>query len=151
MARRRHYMGTHDVKIPVDEIMELYGGYLEEILRKCAQFAVKRMRNNAKKFELLSVSGTGHYKWWNSSGYLLKRFKRNRSNFSRQQFIAGCSAPHAHLLEYGHVKWIYGKNTGEHVPASPFIRPAEEDLIAELPNIIASVLNKKKVVIGGGD
>ena len=151
MARRRQNMGTHDVKIPIDEIMGLYEVYLDDVLRKCAQFAVKRIRENAKKFKLLSLSGTGHYKWWNSSGYLLKRIRRQKSVFNRQQYIAGCTAPHAHLLEYGHVKWLHGKNTGEHVPAAPFIRPAEAALMEELPNIIASVLNGKKVVIGGGD
>ena len=111
---------------------------------------MRKVKNNAKKFEMLSLSGTMHYKWWNNTGNLRKRIRRHVSKFNRKQYIAGCTAPHAHLLEYGHVKWIHGKNTGEHVPASPFIRPAEQALIENLDSIIQSVISGKKVVIGGG-
>lgn len=42
----------------------------------------------------------------------------------------------AHLLEYGHAKWIYGYYTGGRVEGKPHIRPAEEraeqNLIREL-------------------
>lgn len=35
--------------------------------------------------------------------------------------------PLAHLLEFGHDKWIYGHETGGHVQAKPHIRPAVDE------------------------
>ena len=148
---RRQYQGASDVGIPVDYIMDIYGDYLEEILKKCSSFATSEIKKNAKKFENTGMSANMGVKWWKNSGNLKSRIKGKRSHFNQQQYIAGASAPHAHLLEYGHAKWLWGKDTGEHVPASPFIRPAEQTLIANIDAIIQSVLNGKKVVIGGGD
>jgi len=149
MATRQH-QGTHDVGIPIDYIMDQYGEYLEEILKKCSSFAASEIKKNAKKFENSSMSANLGVKWWKNSGNLKSRIKGKRSRFNQQQYIAGASAPHAHLLEYGHIKWLWGENTGEHVPASPFIRPAEQTLLSNIDAIIQSVLSGKKVVIGGG-
>jgi len=145
---RRTYLGTHDVGIPIDYIMDFYGEHLDKILQKCASFAVTQMRKNAKRFEMLSLSGTMHYKWWNNTFRLRKTIKKKRGRFNRRQYIAGVFSPVAHLLEYGHVKWIHGKNTGQHVPAVPFIRPAEQTMIENLDAIIQSVLTGKRLVIG---
>lgn len=150
MARRRN-LGTHDAGIPIDYIMDFYGEHLDKILKKCATFATTQIRNNAKRFEMLSLSGSMHYKWWNNTFRMRKTIKGKRSYFNRMQYVAGVASPVAHLLEYGHVKWIHGKNTGQHVPAMPFIRPAEQTLIANLDAIIQGVISGKKVVIGGGN
>jgi len=150
MARRRQYTGASDVSIPVEEIMEQFGIYLDEIGEKCAAFAVKEIKKNAKKFEKSGQSANMKPKWWNNTGNLKNRIRKKKGYFNERQFIAGASAPHAHLLEYGHAKWLWGKETGQHVPASPFVRPAEAALMAELPSIIQSVLANKGIIVGGG-
>ena len=148
---RRVFQGATLVDIPVDEIMDQYSIYLDEIGAKCATFAVNEIKKNAKKFEKSGVSANTKPKWWKNSGNLTSRIGKRKGRFNNRQFVAGATAPHSHLLEYGHVKWLWGENTGMHVPASPFVRPAEEALKSELPNIIRSVLVSKGIIVGGGN
>ena len=145
---RRRYQGSSDVAIPVDEIMDVYGEYLDQILKKCSRFAVAEISKNAKKFYKPDVSGNLNPKWWDNTGNLAESIKSKRSRYNRKQCVAGASAPHAHLLEYGHAKYLWGKETGEHVPGSPFVRPAEQALLENLDAIIQSVLSGKRLVIG---
>jgi len=54
-------------------------------------------------------------------GYIVKATGRNR--------ISGATRArgfHAHLVEFGHVKVLWGRRTGERVPPHPFMRPALE-------------------------
>ncbi|MBR6124836.1 HK97 gp10 family phage protein [Candidatus Saccharibacteria bacterium] len=135
--------------IPVENIINQYGYYMEEIEKKAAEFAANEIRKNIKKFYKPNVSANLQPKWWKTTGHLKGHVERKRSRFHKQQYVVGVTSPHAHLLEYGHAKWIDGQDTGEFVPGSPFIRPAEDALIAELQNIIQNVLNNQRIVIGG--
>ena len=136
------------VEIPVEEIMKKYSEYLNEIGAKCASYAVNEIKKNAKKFEKHGDSANMKAKWWNNTGVLKRSIKRKKGKYNKNQFIAGAMSPLAHVLEYGHAKWLWGKETGEHVPASPFVRPAEESLKNELPNIIRDILSNKGITVG---
>lgn len=51
-------------------------------------------------------------------------------------WIVSASAPHAHLVEFGHVLVTpKGKVVG-HVPAHPFLRPAVESVIGRVKSIL---------------
>ncbi len=68
------------------------------------------------------------------SGNLRKSIKKRKSKFVNGGYIVvasgrntkGEKGNHAHLIEYGHVKVLWGKETGERVPPYPFMRPAAE-------------------------
>jgi len=60
------------------------------------------------------------------TGILRKRIKKQKSKFEDGGWIVVARAPHAHLVEYGHVKILLGLPTGERVPPHPFLRPALE-------------------------
>lgn len=62
---------------------------------------------------------------------LRKSIKAKKSKYEGGGAIVSASAPHAHLVEYGHVMWIRGKNTGKMVPAHPFLRPATQKRVQE--------------------
>lgn len=49
-----------------------------------------------------------------------------------------------HLLEYGHAKWVWGKNTGDRVKAFPHIRPNAEKWMNEFANRCKDVIAKSK-------
>lgn len=43
---------------------------------------------------------------------------------------------HAHLVEFGHRKFIHGKDTGERVPPHPYFRPAVDENEAAVAKIV---------------
>ena len=60
------------------------------------------------------------------SGKLRKSISMKKSKFEDGGWIVVARAPHAHLIEYGHVKILWGKPTGDRVKPRPFLRPALE-------------------------
>jgi hypothetical protein len=60
------------------------------------------------------------------TGKLRKSIKLKKSKFEDGGWIVQARAPHAHLVEFGHVKWLWGRPTGDRVPPHPFLRPALE-------------------------
>lgn len=54
-------------------------------------------------------------------GYIVKASGRNRLEGAE-----GARGFHAWLVEFGHVKVLWGKRTGGRVPPRPFMRPALE-------------------------
>ena len=60
------------------------------------------------------------------TGKLRKTIKLKKSKFEDGGYIVQARAPHAHLVEFGHVKFLWGKPTSERVPPHPFLRPALE-------------------------
>lgn len=60
------------------------------------------------------------------AGKLRKAIKKKKSKFADGGYIVQARAPHAHLVEFGHVKFLWGRPTGERVPPHPYLRPALE-------------------------
>ena len=60
------------------------------------------------------------------TGLLRKKIKLKKSKFEDGGWIVQAKAPHAHLVEFGHVKFLWGRPTAERVPPHPFLRRALE-------------------------
>lgn len=65
------------------------------------------------------------------TGNLRKSIKKRKSKFENGGFIVMAKAPHAHLIEFGHVMIAWGHPIGRRVPAHPFLRPAVEKGISK--------------------
>lgn len=68
-------------------------------------------------------------KFADRSGSLRRSIRMKKSKFVGGGYIVSAtgkniSGAHAHLVEYGHVKWLWGKQTGERVAPKPFMRTA---------------------------
>ncbi|NCC05663.1 MAG: HK97 gp10 family phage protein [Deltaproteobacteria bacterium] len=61
------------------------------------------------------------------TGMLRKKTKLKVSKYEDGGYIVQARAPHAHLVEYGHVAIPPGKLEGGRVPPHPFMRPALEN------------------------
>lgn len=57
---------------------------------------------------------------------LRKSIKLKKSKFEDGGWIVVARAPHAHLVEFGHAKWLWGRPTSGRVPPKPYLRPALE-------------------------
>ena len=62
--------------------------------------------------------------FYDKIGNLRKKIQLKKSKFEDGGYIVQARAPHAHLVEFGHVMYIHGKSTGKRVPPHPFLRPA---------------------------
>lgn len=131
----RQYQGATDVAIPIAEIMEEVSGWADEITDAIAREAVREIRRNAQQFNVLT-------------GNLKKSIRKKKSRINRGEVIAGAMAPHAHLLEYGHLKVLWGNRTGEHVPGTHFVGKAEDAIAQRAREIAESVVSGKVIVVG---
>ena len=136
MAPRRQYQGVTDVKLPIADIMLVVDEWTGEIVDAIAAAAVQEIRKNAA-----SSFGT-------KTGNLKRSIRRKRSKYDNKAAIAGAFAPHAHLLENGHLKVLWGKRTGEHVPGTYFVARAQAAVEARAQEIAQSVIAGKGLVIG---
>ena len=64
------------------------------------------------------------------SGMLRDSIRASKSKFKDGGWIVLSDAPHAHLIELGHVKVLWGRRTNEKVPPHPFLRPALDRAVA---------------------
>ena len=92
----------------LSEIMDAIDQNLEET----AQFVEQEARVSAA--------------FQDKTGKLRKSIRLKKSKFEDGGWIVQARAPHAHLVEYGHVKFLWGKPTSGRVPPKPFLRPALE-------------------------
>ena len=131
----RQYQGATDVAIPIAEIMEEVSGWADEITDAIAREAVKEIRRNAQQFNVLT-------------GNLKKSIRKKKSRINRGEVIAGAMAPHAHLLEYGHLVVVRGNSTGKHTPGTHFVGKAEDAIAQRAREIAESVVSGKTIVVG---
>lgn len=135
MAPRRQYQGTTDVTLPIAQIMEIANGWAEEIADALGAVAVREIRKNAQSFNVLT-------------GNLKKSIKKRRSKINRGEVIAGAFAPHAHLLENGHLKVLWGKRTGEHVPGTYFVARAQAAVERQAVEVAQRVIGNAVIEVG---
>ena len=64
------------------------------------------------------------------NGVLRKSIKKKKSRFENGGYIVYSKAPHAHLVELGHVMIAWGRVTGKRVKPHPFLRKARNAGIA---------------------
>lgn len=121
------------VNIPESAIMEQVAVYLDEVKDALSKEVLKRSKRTSA--------------FADRSGKLRKSGKRRKSKFNRDELVVGFSAPHAHLIEHGHILVKKDRVIG-HVQARPFLGPARDSVVADMPNIIARVV-PPEVQVGG--
>ena len=60
------------------------------------------------------------------TGNLRKTIKKRKSKFPEGGYIVVATAPHAHLVEFGHASWVKGEYVKDHVKPRKFLRTAKE-------------------------
>lgn len=60
------------------------------------------------------------------TGNLRKTIKKRKSKFPEGGYIVVATAPHAHLVEFGHAMWVKGVYVKDHVKPRRFLRQAKE-------------------------
>ena len=60
------------------------------------------------------------------TGNLRKTIKKRKSKFPEGGYIVVATAPHAHLVEFGHASWVKGVYVKDHVKPRKFLRKAKE-------------------------
>lgn len=133
---RQSYQGKADVALPIDEILEQYSAWADEIVDAVADEAAKEIKARAPQA------------YTRRTGNLDRSIKKKKSKVKRGTAVAGAFAPHAQLVEYGHdLKVTKGGEVLGHVPAHPFVRPAEQAVREKLSRIVGEVMKDKTVVV----
>lgn len=57
---------------------------------------------------------------------LRNSIKKRKSKFPEGGYIVVATAPHAHLVEFGHAMWVKGVYVKDHVKPRKFLRKAKE-------------------------
>lgn len=83
-----------------------------------------------------------HKKHFPNATRLRVKMRAQKSHYPGGGAIAIASAPHAHLVEYGHALVLDGKVSGT-VPAHPFMRPAKEKRVNEAIERLTEALAKE--------
>lgn len=125
----RLYQGAHEANIPIDDILRDYAAWATELVEAVG------------KELLLEVKAEASLAFDDKTGNLRKSIARKRSKFDRETHIVGAFAPHAHLVEFGHIMLTKdGKPTvKDHVPGRLFLTKAEKSIRARLKEIVESV------------
>jgi len=100
---------------------------IDKLLKKIAQFVRDDAKTTAKTIDEGFDDLTGNLRKsigmrkskFIRGGYIVKASGRNRKDGAER-----AKGFHAHLVEFGHLKVLWGKQTSERVRPHPFMRPA---------------------------
>jgi hypothetical protein len=129
MADRKPFMGAHEANIPIEEIVREYAAWTDEIVEAVSKELLKEVRARAKTA------------FKDVSGRTRKHIRRKKSKYDKDTHIVGMFWPTAHLIEFGTGVRVdkRGKVSG-HMPASPFLAPAEEEIRSRMKQIVERVV-----------
>ena len=96
---------------------------VDESLEEIMTFVAANLEEVASEVESAAKTTAA---FADKSGKLRGSIKKSKSKYEDGGFIVAAKAPHAHLVEFGHVMIAWGRITGRRVPAHPFMRPAKE-------------------------
>ena len=99
--------------------LEGWDAQLDEVME-----AIDANLNEVAKVVLTAAKTTSAFS--DKTGLLRSKISKKKSKFENGGYIIEAKAPHAHLVEYGHMLVFFGRVTGKRVPAHPFMRPAKE-------------------------
>ena len=99
--------------------LEGWDAQLDEVME-----AIDANLNEVAKVVLTAAKTTSAFS--DKTGLLRSKISKKKSKFENGGYIIEAKAPHAHLVEYGHVLIFFGRVTGKRVQAYPFMRPAKE-------------------------
>lgn len=105
-----------------DAVLSANKDKVDDLLKDVARFVrdeAKRTSSFADKTGNLRKSIGMRKSKFIDGGYIVKASGRNRL-----EGADGARGFHAYLVEFGHVKVVFGKRTGGRVSPRPFMRPA---------------------------
>jgi len=113
-----------------EQVLQSLNTYAENVTVTMKEEIQKANRNGLRMVKRKSPELTGRYK----KGWSSKKMFEN-SQALRFYIYNKTDWQLTHLLEYGHIKWLWGiDKTPERVEAIPHIRPTREWVQQELPN-----------------
>lgn len=127
-------MSGNRVDINIEAIVQQVARFTDEGIEAVAKEAVKRAK--------AATSFT------DKTGKLRKSIKAQKSKRKKEGesvWLARATAPHAHLIEYGHAAVTPGGDLTGHVPAHPFMQPAVDSVMPDAEQIAAEHLRKMKI------
>ena len=139
----RRFQGRTVVKIPVDEIVQEYTHIMNVSLDNVAEMAAEAIMRNTLRF--------GTRKGVPVSKKLRTSIQSSIGKFGGDGvFIAGAFAPHAHLLEDGHLLVKGGKlgQGGEvigFVNGYHFVYDAEQEIIDMARSVVAEAIGNHSI------
>ncbi len=132
----RFFQGASKASIPIDEIVNEYAAWTDEIVNAVGAELLKEMRAQAKRAFI------------SRSGKLYRSIKKKKSRFDKNTVVVGAFWPTAQLIEDGHdIKVSKDGTVLGHVAASPFAAPAENAIRERLPQIINNVVGVPTVEV----
>lgn len=132
----RVYKGASEANIPIDDILEEYAAWSDEIVKAVGDELLKETRRRAKDT------------FGNHKGNLRKSIKKKRSRFDKDTHIVGAFAPHAHLVEFGTALRVNKKGkTSGHMPALPFLGPARDAVAGRLEEIVRKAVDEPTITV----
>ena len=132
MALNKAYVG---VEFPED-FREIIGKLNAVIQDESLAIAEEVAADAQGTLEFRDYTGTSRESEWHKRNFpnapsLRKRIRAKKSKYEDGGAIVIASAPHAHLVEFGHVMVKNGKVLPGSVPAHPFLRPAVSKRLQE--------------------
>lgn len=130
---RRKYVSVNDFS---GEIVKIYVGYIDSV-RETTDETIRDIAKESK--DQLKIEGD----FQNRTGRYRKGWKVtfNEDRFGIQAVIHNKVYQLTHLLESGHAKWLFGRDTGEEVQAFPHIEKVNEETHRRLEEELARRLN----------
>ena len=96
----------------------------------------KVAKEAVKKLKATSPVGHGKKKGAYRKGWSVKKEKTGKRTVYNKQYML------THLLEYGHVKVLFGKATGGFVAGKPHIKQVEKWVQEEFPEQVETMISK---------
>lgn len=132
----RQHQGAAEVNIPIEAIVAEVGAWSDEIVSAVSNELLKETKANAAKA------------FKDKTGGLRKSIKKKKSKMDKDTNIVGAFWPSAHLIEHGHdIKVTKGGEVLGHVPAHPFLGPAEKSVSDRLTDIVNNVVGPLTVEV----
>lgn len=135
-----------EVELPDDLVPQLIGK-LNVMIDDAALEIAQEIKSDAQASTAFKdYTGTARESEYHKQKYpnatrLRPKMSARKSKYAGGGAIVVASAPHAHLVEYGHVLVLNGKVSGR-VKEHPFIRPAKEKRLQEAINKFAEKLKE---------
>ena len=118
------------------EVTKLFDVYSDEIMESVNE-TIREVATDSRK----ELKVAGDFK--NRSGKYRKgwRITFNELRYGLEAVVHNKSYPLTHLLESGHAKWLFGRDTGEEVQAFPHIEKVNDEAQRKLEEEIARRIN----------
>lgn len=119
---------TAEIMLTLEEFRDIEFDVLNETLKKVGKETANELKATSP---VLRGRNPHRIKGKYAKGWTTKSVSQNGR---RVQVVVHNSTEYrlTHLLEYGHIKVLWGKRTHERVPAYPHIKKAEENAIEKL-------------------